>query len=310
MTITARSLEFIDSTPLYEAEDWEGLRRREREEGYLFFKQLLPKEPLRELRMQMLEVVERYGWLSKTEPKNKGCLDMDAVNAVPEEAVRLDIGVPFKAYEDVQRLEAFHRLPHHPNLLKLYEGIFGEPVLVHARHIARMVTPHPAMEPTPQHQDFPLIQGTSNTWTCWFPLSDCPRDLGGLTVLRQSDRLGYVPIQSALGAGNISAQLCTGEDTWVEGDYEMGDVLTFPAYTIHRALRSNYKDRIRLSLDVRYQPLSEDIEYRSLESHCDLSWEQIYADWEEEDLKYYWRKYGLKTSPWDNRLMQPSRRIC
>jgi hypothetical protein len=123
--------------------------------------------------------------------------------------------------------------------------------------------------------------------------------------------MGYVPIEPAMGAGNISAQLCAGEDVWVEGDYEMGDVLTFPSYTIHKALKCTLSDRIRLSLDVRYQALSEEVEFRSLQSHCDLSWETIYQGWEDaEDLKYYWRKYRLNTSPWDDRLMQPSRRIC
>ena len=45
-----------------------------------------------------------------------------------------------------------------------------------------------------QNEDYPLIQGTSNTWTCWFPIGDCPRSMGSLTVLRQSHRLGFVPI--------------------------------------------------------------------------------------------------------------------
>ena len=224
--------------------------------------------------------------------------------------MRLDIGVSNAAYDDVQRLESVHRLPHHARLLALYRTLFGGDMLVHPRHIIRLITPHRAMVPTPPHQDFPLIQGTSNTWTCWFPLGDCPREMGGLTVLRSSHRLGYVPIQTARGAGGMAVQLCPGERDWVEGDYETGDVLTFPSYTVHRALRCQFKDQVRLSFDVRYQPADEPVEARSLSPHCGLSWEDIYAGWERHDLRYYWRDLPLHQSPWDGALHQPTRRIC
>jgi hypothetical protein len=41
----------------------------------------------------------------------------------------------------VQKQESFHCLPHHPRLLALYQTLFGGEVLVHARHIMRLVTP-------------------------------------------------------------------------------------------------------------------------------------------------------------------------
>ncbi len=166
------------------------------------------------------------------------------------------------------------------------------------------------MVPTPPHQDFPLIQGTSNTWTCWVPIGDCPRALGGLTVLRGSHKLGYVPTQPSLGAGLIASELCPSENDWVEGDFETGDVLTFPSLTVHKALPSQYKDRIRLSFDVRYQPLDEVVEEKSLLPHCGLTWDEIYAGWDSDDLKYYWERQQTTFSPWNPALLQPSRRIC
>ena len=44
--------------------------------------------------------------------------------------------------------------------------------------------------------------------------------------------------------------------TWLTADYRPGDLLVFHSLMIHRAL-PNTSDRIRLSLDTRYQPLSE-----------------------------------------------------
>lgn len=301
---------FIDSSPLLENGDFDGLRRRADEEGYLFFRGLLPVEAIREVRRDMLAVVEAYGWRVPGQDGLGGTLDLDALAQVPDDEMRSDIGVSRAAYHDVQKLESFHALPHHPNLRAFYRGLFNDDVLVHPRHIARMITAHPVMVPTPQHQDFPLIQGTSNTWTCWFPLGECPRSMGSLTVLRASHTEGYIPIRRAKGAGSISVQLCPGQKVWVEGDFAEGDVLTFPCFTVHRALRQKQREQIRLSMDVRYQPVSEAVEQKSLLPHCELTWEEIYAGWERDNLKYYWEGSAPKLSPWDDTLLQPARRIC
>jgi len=103
---------------------------------------------------------------------------------------------------------------------------------------------------------------------------------------------------------------------------------------VHKALPSRFKDRIRLSVDVRYQPLSEPIEVAALSPHGavegryhdhesiaeedsvkrfgkSFGWEDIYKDWQRDDLKYYWRKRGpQQLMPWDDRYRQPGRRIC
>ena len=277
------ALQFVDSKPLLD--DAASLRARADRDGYLFFKGLLPKEAVLRVRADILAVIERHGWCRAGQDEHGGLVNVEALNQVPESQMRLDVGVSHAAYDDVQRLESVHRLPHHPRLLALYQPLFARDVLVHPRHIARLVTPHQAMVPTPQHQDFPLVQGTSDTWTCWIPIGDCPRALGGLTVLRASHQLGKLPIQETRGAGNMAAQLCPGEDDWVLGDYEIGDVLTFPSLTVHKALPCRRKEQIRLSLDVRYQSVDEPIEARSLQPHCSLTWEEIYAGWERNDLK-------------------------
>ena len=294
--------------------DGVALRERATHDGYLFFKGLLPAEEILAVRNDLLGVVGKCGWLSEN-AELTGTLNTKALAAVPESEMRTDIGVSAVAYDAVQKLESVHRLPHHPKLLALYKTLFDDEVLVHARHIVRMITPHPAVFPTPPHQDFPLVQGTQHTWTCWFPIGECPREMGSLTVLRGSHTLGYLPIKAAQGAGGIAAQTCPDEEPnedWIEGDFALGDVLTFPAFTLHKALPNQFKDRIRLSFDVRYQALSEPIETKSLLPHCDLTWEEIYADWQQSELKYYWQK--LLTPPnlsdWNPALLQLSRRIC
>lgn len=305
---TAKRFKFEDRTPLLDKPV--ELHRVAQEDGFLFFKHFLPREDVLALRAEQLGVVERHGWRQPDQDRLGGRIDLNAINRVPDEQMRSDIGVSMAAYDDAQKLERLHRLPHHPKLLEFYRNLFGREVLVHPRHIARMVTGHRVMVPTPPHQDFPLIQGTSNTWTCWIPLGDCPRTMGGLSMLKGSHRQGYQPIQPSKGAGGIAVPLCPWETEWVEGDYETGDLITFPCYTIHKALQCQEKEFIRLSLDVRYQPVDEPVEQKSLMPHCDLAWEEIYAGWSRDDLKYYWRKFPLQIIPWNDGYMQPSRRIC
>ncbi len=307
-TPTRKSL-FVDSTPLLG--DPVALRARAAKDGYLFFKKRLPAAEVLALRAELLAIIEKYGWRQPGQYALGGLIDYDAINRLTEEEMhRTDVGVTADAYHDVQRLESFHRLPHHPRLLEIYRALFDREVLVHPRHITRLITPHTCMVPTPPHQDFPYIQGSTKTWTCWFPVGDCPRALGGLTVLRGSHVHGYLPVQPAKGAGGFAVPLCPSETDWVEGDYETGDVLTFPSHTVHKALRCQFKDRVRLSLDVRYQPVDEPVDNSSLNPHCRLTWEEIYAGWKHDDLKYYWRKLPLKVSPWDHGYLQPKRRIC
>ena len=295
---------FIDSTDLLY--DTNALQKRAREDGYLFFRQLLPKEEVLKVRQDLLEIVARQGWLASGK---EGRINVEAINRIPQTQMR-EVGVSQDAYNKVQKQESMHRLPHHPQLLALYKTLFQRDVFVHPRHIVRLVTPHASMVPTPPHQDFPHIQGTPNTWTCWFPLGNCPRSLGGLTVLRHSHNNGYLPIQPSVGAGNIAVELCPHEQDWVEGDFEAGDVLTFASFTIHKALPSQQTEILRLSMDVRYQPADEPIEEKSLLPHCELSWEEIYAEWAQDDLQYYWYRNKLPLAPWEPAYFQPGHRIC
>jgi len=299
---------YPDSSPLLG--NIPALRERAERDGFLYFRNFLPREEILALRVLMLAVVERHGWREPGQDCHGARINLAAINKVPENEMRLDIGVSVAAYHDAQRIEMLHKLPHHPRLLGFYRDFFGEDAFVHPRHIARMVTGHQAMIPTPPHQDFPLIQGTTNTWTCWFPIGDCPREHGGLSILRGSHKNGVIPVRETRGAGGIAAQLCPAENDWVEGDFSAGDILTFPSHTVHKALRCQDKELIRLSLDIRFQSVNEPIEERSLLPHCDLSWDEIYSGWENEELQYYWRKYPLGIAPWDDSHLQPKRRIC
>jgi hypothetical protein len=318
MGTVAATPQYEDATPLLG--DPEALRAKAARDGFLFFRGLLDEQSVLDVRLAALGVLGRHGLRPDGAPPLSGKLDLERLNAIPAEELRLDIGVTHQQYFELQSLPEFHRLPHHPALLRVYQSLFGEEVFVHPRHIMRAMTPHPATGATPPHQDFPLIQGAPETWTCWFPLGDCAVELGPLTVLRGSHRDGYVPVGNDYGTDDNAGfwtdwgvQLCDHEVDWVAGAFSAGDAVTFSSFTIHRSMRATIRDEIRLSADVRYQRASDPVHEASLTNHSDRPWEEIYARWSERDgdLRYYWESDRPSLSPWDESLVQPGgRRIC
>jgi len=301
---------FTDSTPLLMAPN--ELRARADEEGFLFFKSFLPKDVLLELRGQILEIVDRYGWLKNGTERMDGIGDLEAIARDDSRDPKWKyIGVGEKAYRDVQHLELFHALQHHPRLIALYEKLFRAGVIPHPRAIARVLLPAPSLAPTPPHQDYIYIQGTHTFWTCWFPLGDCPVELGGLSLLRGSHREKVLDVSKALGAGGSESHLCGLDYAWVQDNYECGDIVTFPSHMVHKALPNQLRDRIRLSCDYRFQSIEEEIDPSSLQPHIgSTTWEEIYRDWKSEKLKYYWKSNSLKSSVWDPSLLTSKEKIC
>ncbi len=282
---------FVDSRVLLEQP--EALRNRMQEDGYLFISSLVPRDELQNLYDSIMDICREEGWV-----------DDDGL-ALGEPRLEGHDGW-WQVYDRVQCLEEFHTLAHHPNILGVFGAIVQEPVLVHPRHIARITFPSTAHYTTPPHQDYPLIQGTPQTYTVWMPLSDCPIELGGLAVIPGSHRAGLLPVHAASGPGGLSVDTSRWGDRWLAQDMQAGDALIFHSYTVHRALVNVSHRRLRVSVDYRYQGVSQPIVEDSLRPHYErLSWEQVYAGWSRKDIQYYWQNHALNVVPRDFSIMQP-----
>ena len=279
------------------------LQRRMGDDGYLFLRGLLDQDRLRALRRDILGVIARNGWLvSGTDPMygiadlKKRCTEGD-----PEYA---------EVYHEVYRLESFHRAGHWPEVIDLLGKIIDGTVFSFPQKIARIWFPQFTEYTTPIHQDFVHFQSSKDVYSCWHPVGDCPRDLGGLALLPGSHRAGrLVDHHFSLGAGSLSIHQEDYLDGWVSTDYELGDVLLFHALTIHGALSNLTPDRIRVSLDNRYQRLGESVTDDMLDphlsSHRPLSWEQVYDAWSNsKDLQYYWHDQEFEVIPRDTSFQE------
>ena len=190
-----KATEFQEHNALLD--DPQALSRQMATDGFLFFRGLVPADETVALRREILQICDNYGWIAPGTELMDGIADPSADGMEPF----CGVGVPPEAYGDVQRLESFHRFAHNPALVNMLSQLFDEKVLVHALKIARLMIPAKGNAPTPAHQDHIFIQGTKTVYTCWMPLGDCPRELGGLSVLRGSHKMGVFPVRAAEGAG-------------------------------------------------------------------------------------------------------------
>ena len=291
---------FEDATPLLA--DPAALRARMDRDSFFYFKGLFPRETVLDLRRQILAICDKYGWLNRAAPLMDGVIDPVAANAME---TFCGVGVTQEAYADVYKLEAFHRLAQHPAVMNVMERLMGETVLPHPRNIARLMFPIKANAPTPPHQDHVHIQGTQAVYTCWIPLGDTTESLGGLQVMRGTHTAGILPLFKSEGAGGHAISVAGLSGEWAHGDFAAGDALIFHSLTVHRSVPNQFPDRVRLSADFRYQPVSLPIEKGSLLPHCGVApWDEIYAGWSDTSLQYYWQQYPLAFQEYDRSFFE------
>jgi ectoine hydroxylase-related dioxygenase (phytanoyl-CoA dioxygenase family) len=278
---------FIESQNLLNQS--EVLRQRLDENGYLFFRNLLDHEPLLRVRRQMLEICQKHGWLLNGSYMDDGRGRADAYSGYLEFT---------PVYREIQLLEDFHALPHHPKIVNTLATVLGGTIFPHPRNISRITLPSSLKMTTPPHQDYVFIQGTRRVYTVWFPLHDCPRPLGGLGIAAGSHRLGVLPTKNAEGTGGLCTDIDETKLEWHTGDFHLGDVIIFSALTVHKAYHNTTKDTLRLSCDFRYQLAHEPLVWDTIRPHMQLhSWETIYANWKADTYKYYWHSYSLQVVP-------------
>jgi hypothetical protein len=277
---------YVDSTSLLLTPDQ--LRQRAAADGFLFFKGLIEPAALLEVRRQIMEICDRHGWLKE------GSDILDGISK-PGLAVIESGDKRWQAfYNDVLKLRAFQGLALDGAMIAMLETLFGEKVLPHSRNICRLMFPQTQRFSTPPHQDHFYIGGSDETWTAWIPLGDCPTELGSLAVGRGTHTRGMMDVHEAEGAGGQAVD--TGADTvWCGGDFECGDVLILHSLTVHQGRDNLTQDRLRLSVDYRYQPRSHPVRADSLLPHMGwIDWDEAYAEWAADDpLKYYWRDWDL-----------------
>ncbi len=193
---------FVDSSDI--RDDGEVLRQRADRDGYLFLRGLVDKEAILQARRDIAAVLQEVGWIDAgTDPDEAITNHPPHVSGEPEFS---------PVYDKVQVLESFHTLAHNAEIQRVVGQLLGDDVLLQPSNIARFIFPTNLEQTTPPHQEFVLIQGTTDVWTAWMPLGSCSHRMGGLSVLAGSHKGGLLPVSRSLGAGGSARSL--REDRW------------------------------------------------------------------------------------------------
>lgn len=280
---------FADSTPI--AHDGAALAARMSQDGYLLIRGLLPAAAVAEVQAQVASLAREAGWLRRDRPVEEAIADLDGFCVDPDPTY-------LHTLRRINRLESYHALKHHPALIGLLERMLGGPVFPHPRVLMRNIFPSREAFTTKAHQDFPNVQGTTEVYTAWIPLIDCPPEVGPLQIAVGTHRDGVHDFHIGAGAGGIEI-VERFEGRWASGGLAVGDVLFFHSLTVHKGL-PNRSDRLRMSMDVRFQRVDAPFNFDNANPDGQpLSWEEVYADWRSDALKYYWKRLPLAARAFD-----------
>jgi len=276
-------------------DDAEAVRARLATDGYLYFRRILDAERVREVGEAMARATREVGW---TRPGLQPGKDICVVRPLQESSDEFVEG-----YQEIQRLQTFHEMAHDATLLDIMRTVLGESAFPHPLKIARVAFPDHFEASTPPHQDWPNNQGTLELTAAWLPAADLPPELGGLAILRGSNRWGVLPLARHFGAGNRCAVIppdMAEQCRWVTTDFSVGDVVLFPSTTVHAALHNTSEWHLRLSVDFRYQLEGQALTEGCLQPHFQrLTWDQIYEGWDSDRYQYYWKDLDYEVVPFE-----------
>jgi hypothetical protein len=234
MPVTATTTEFRDSRELFG--DWEALRSRMATDGYVFLRGLLNPDTVRAVGRTGLRLLQQSGW---TEPDDD---PLTARPRTPVRAVRMRDAVGDPGYRRILADPGFNQVPFVSPLADVMGQLLGPAGFCYPVKLLRIVYPASVVPQQPGnyvHKDYRSVQ---DMFTCWVPLGDIPRALGGLAVQPGSHTTSRVQIRP----------LRELESGWLTTDYAPGDVLVFHCMTTHAAL-PNLESRMRFSAEYRWQ---------------------------------------------------------
>jgi ectoine hydroxylase-related dioxygenase (phytanoyl-CoA dioxygenase family) len=192
-----------------------------------------------------------------------------------------------KLLMELVRSAAFESFCVQPTLWRFMDEFLGGLSYLHKRKLLRYTLPH-SPQVTPAHYDLVYLRGgTDRIVTTWIPIGDIPAEMGGLVYLEGSHALGTkmeaefrivnaeLPPEERISAynKNMSEGGYIGKDLpdmaekfdarWLIADYEAGDIVLHSPYMIHAStMNEDAQNRIRLSTDIRYQNVRDEIDVR------------------------------------------------
>lgn len=160
--------------------------------------------------------------------------------------------------KQVQHSISLHRLGTDPEIMDLLKEVGYEFPMIAVRPSmqfnSRFLSKGGTHWKLGAHQDWRTGQGSLDSVVLWFPMVDCGEALGSLQVVPGSHKVGLMKADTSGYSGSIQENI--NEEDYIQTEFEMGDLLIFSAFLIHRS-GDNVTDNIRWSIQLRYNNMTE-----------------------------------------------------
>ncbi len=235
--------------------------------GYVLLRDVLDRDLVLAARREVFMRLEEMGEILP--PAESGV----STGASRRRELAADLGAFWKS---VSEGPALRRVTHGQRLRELAGLLFEASARPHDYLFLR---PAPVGNATNLHYDYPFFAGgASRIVTCWLPLGEIPVCDGPLAVVKHSNRFDDLigPIRSARLSADPSAFAAAQDAAYQSGATDMlefvrsrqtrlltahfqpGDLVIFGGFTMHGSLDNHSQcSRVRLSVDVRYQPAAD-----------------------------------------------------
>jgi ectoine hydroxylase-related dioxygenase (phytanoyl-CoA dioxygenase family) len=258
-------------------EPLETLRERYREQGYIWLKGILPRQKVLEFRRRYFESFYHTGLV-----KPDTHLEDGIYAGSGEERAAIN-----RALMTFVRSAAYEAFCLMDEIWRFYDKFLEGASYLHKRKLIRHTRPFDKTT-TGAHYDLIYLRGgTDRLCTSWIPIGDIPVEMGGLVYLEDSDAWGrrmeadyqnkaaYLPPEERVSAYNrhmdnsgwMTKDLPSLAEKvgtrWLIADYEAGDMVVHSPYMVHAStMNVSEEGRIRLSTDIRYQRVQDEIDAR------------------------------------------------
>lgn len=227
--------------------DGKSLRQKYEQDGYLFFRDVIDHDKVREVRSDIISILHDYGLVPEAE------------NDVPVWTGK-ELPDHLEMHTKIHALKSYDEMRTNPGLVGIMKQLFGAPVYSWMNVDVRTQTPR--MVPiTSIHQDYQVFYRAAPFAISWIPLMDIEENVGGVDLALGSHKTiteaDYGWSKERYYTGNAGAVLpaLTAEQcgAFARTTYNVGDLLVIHDKVAHRSLPNTSK-KLRLSMDVRFQP--------------------------------------------------------
>jgi hypothetical protein len=239
---------------LHDARDLRGdgpaLRAAAASSGYIYLPGLLAPHEVDPLRRKVLAICADLGLLAERRA--------EVPRARPGAHLEPHVSAPWiELQKRIAVCPSFVALARHPSILAVLSTLFATRPALHRGDVCRVFLPEARELDTPPHQDLFFLRRSGfhrpeEIWSAWIPLDDGSPELGGLALVPGSHRGGLRAHHELDERGDrIVGSEC---ESWAAVPMQRGDVVFLSCLTVHCGLANRTRDRIRLSVDYRYQP--------------------------------------------------------